>query len=298
MEVLPYLALGIRTVFAVIGAMTLVALLEAIVPLHRRVRRRQRVVANLALTFITFGTNLVFNTAVVVLLAWLGTRGFGVFRWAGLGPVAAGILAVVVLDFAFYVLHVAMHKVPILWRVHRVHHSDPTLDVTTTIRQHPLEGVLRYAVIVVVAGGFGIGVEAFAIYRSLSVLNALLEHANIRVPRWLDRTLSIVTTWPNAHKVHHSRVPEETDSNYGNLFSGFDRIFSTYLPSVRGESVVCGLDGFDDPKLQSTGGLLRMPFNGDPERRSATSSALLSAGRGRDRCRDDRSRPARGAGSL
>ena len=82
------------------------------------------------------------------------------------------------------------------------------------------------------------------------------------MPRGLDSALSLVTTWPNIHKIHHSRDVRETDSNYGNIFSWFDRLFGTYTPSWRGTTVACGLDGFDDPSVQTTSGLLAMPFSG------------------------------------
>jgi len=165
-----------------------------------------------------------------------------------------------VLDFSFYVAHVSMHRIPALWRFHRVHHSDPVVDVTTTIRQHPGEGVIRYAYMAAFACALGASPGAFAVYRSWSALNGLLEHANVRVPPWLDSVLSLVTTWPNMHKVHHSRTATETNTNYGNIFSLFDRLFSTFTPSKRGVNVSYGLDGFDDPAAQTTAGLLAMPF--------------------------------------
>jgi sterol desaturase/sphingolipid hydroxylase (fatty acid hydroxylase superfamily) len=110
------------------------------------------------------------------------------------------------------------------------------------------------------AGALGVGLVPFMIYRVWSARNGLLEHANIRVPRWLDHVLSLVTTWPNMHKVHHSRDVRETDTNYGNIFSWFDRLFGTYTPAARGATVVCGLDGLDEPAMQTTRGLLAMPF--------------------------------------
>ena len=249
------------TIAAILTAMAVLALVETAIPLHARTReQRAHVGPNLTLTFITFATNVVLNGALVLVLLRLDSVGFGILRWTGLDPRVAGVLAFVLLDLSFYVAHVAMHKVPALWRVHRVHHSDPVVDVTTTIRQHPLEGIIRYAFMAVFACAFGVGLGAFVVYRAWSAINGLLEHANLRVPRWLGEALSLVTTWPNMHKVHHSRDVRESDTNYGNIFSWFDRLFGTCTPSSRGESVVCGLDGFDDPRSQSTAGLLAMPF--------------------------------------
>jgi sterol desaturase/sphingolipid hydroxylase (fatty acid hydroxylase superfamily) len=255
---------NLAAVGGILAVMVVVALLETAVPLHVRGRwHRAHLGPNLALTFLTFVTNVVYNGALVALLAWLAARDLGVLRLHALPPLVAGALAVVLLDLSFYVAHVAMHKVPAFWRVHRVHHCDPVVDVTTTIRQHPLEGLLRYAFLTVFAAALGVSLGAFAVYRLWSALNALLEHANIRVPPRLDAALSLVTTWPNMHKVHHSRELRETDSNYGNIFSWFDRLFGTYLPSWRGTSVACGLDGFDEPATQTTSGLLALPFR-DP----------------------------------
>ncbi len=255
------------TIAAILVAMGVIALIETAIPLHARTKaHRAHVGPNLALTFITFATNVVLNGALVLLLQRLDGGGFGILRWTGLDSRVANVLAFVMLDLSFYVAHVAMHKVPALWRVHRVHHSDPVVDVTTTIRQHPLEGIIRYAFMALFACAIGAGVGVFVIYRAWSAINGLLEHANLRVPRRLGEALSLLTTWPNMHKVHHSRDARESDTNYGNIFSWFDRMFGTYTPSSRGESVICGLDGFDDARAQSTVGLLALPFDGQRHR--------------------------------
>ena len=261
MTFLSLLQTSVSTIAAILGAMAVIALIETAIPLHARTKaHRAHLGPNLALTFLTFATNVLLNGALVMLLQRLDDRGFGILRWGGLDPRVANVLAFVMLDFSFYLAHVAMHKVPAFWRVHRVHHSDPVVDVTTTIRQHPLEGIIRYAFMAVFACAFGVGLGVFVVYRAWSAINGLLEHANLRFPRWLGEALSLITTWPNMHKVHHSRDVRESDTNYGNIFSWFDRLFGTYTPSSRGESVICGLDGFDDPTVQSTAGLLAMPF--------------------------------------
>ena len=252
---------SLSTIAAILAAMALIALIEMGAPLHARTAsHRAHLGPNMALTFITFATNVALNGALVILLLRLDAAGFGLLRWAGLAPWVASVSGVVALDISFYAAHVAMHKVPAMWRVHRVHHSDPVVDVTTTIRQHPLEGILRYAFMSSFACAFGVGLDALVVYRTWSVVSGLLEHANLRVPRWLDLALSLLCTWPNMHKVHHSRDAREFDTNYGNIFPWFDRLFGTYTPSSRGEAVACGVDGLDEPRSQSTRGLLAMPF--------------------------------------
>jgi sterol desaturase/sphingolipid hydroxylase (fatty acid hydroxylase superfamily) len=252
--------ISLSTIGGILAAMALIALIEMAIPLHARgTWNRVHLGPNLALTAITFATNILLNGAVLLMLASLQARGLGLLRWASLDPLLAGVIAVVALDFSFYVAHVAMHKVPAFWKVHQVHHSDPVIDVTTSLRQHPLEGLIRYTFMAAFAGTLGVGLQPFTVYRTWSALNGLLEHANVRVPHWLDTTLSLVTTWPNMHKVHHSREAHETDTNYGNMFSWFDRLFSTYTPSWRGTTVRCGLEGTDHRSAQTTSALLAMP---------------------------------------
>lgn len=268
---------GVSTVGAILAAMAIIALIETAIPLHARGRwNRAHLGPNFTLTFLTFATNLFYNAALVMALVWLRSNGFGLLQWVVLPPLMTVAIVVLVLDFSFYVAHVTMHKMPTFWRFHSVHHSDPAVDVTTTIRQHPVEGVIRYAFMAAFAFVLGASPGAFGVYRAWSALNGLLEHANIRVPLWLDRLLSLVTTWPNMHKVHHSRAAQKTDTNYGNIFSLFDRLFFTFTPSTHGLSIAYGLDGFDDPATQTTLGLLAMPFR-DANRRGASEDARTLA---------------------
>lgn len=263
------------TVGVILAAMALVALVEAAIPLHARGRwNRAHLGPNLAFTFLTFATNALFGGALVMTLVRLETEGFGLLRLLPLGPWASAVLAVLALDFSFYVAHVAMHRIPAFWRFHSVHHSDPAVDVTTTIRQHPGEGVIRYAFLAAAAFAMGASPGAFAVYRVGVALSGLLEHANIRVPLGVDRVLSLVFTWPGMHKVHHSRDPRYTDTNYGNLVSWWDRLFSTFTPARLGTNVAYGLDGLDDPAAQTTAGLLALPFR---DARAASSAATARA---------------------
>jgi sterol desaturase/sphingolipid hydroxylase (fatty acid hydroxylase superfamily) len=239
--------------------MAAIAVVEAIVPLRTRGTWRHAI-PNLALTVLTLTTGLVLGAAILIVLAWLQASGFGLMNAYDVAPVWNVVVSVLALDFATYVCHVAMHKVPAWWRYHRVHHSDAAVDVTTTFRQHPGETVIRYAFLAAAALALGVSPAAFALYRLLSALTALPEHANVRVPAWLDDVLSLVVTWPTLHKVHHSRLAHETDTNYGNILSIWDRLFFTFTSARRGREVAYGLDGFDDARDQSLGGLLAMPF--------------------------------------
>lgn len=249
------------TIGIIFGTMAILAIVEAAVPLHSRDRRGStRLGPNLALTGITILINLPLNVALTLALIWLDSIGFGLRHWLWIGPIGGIALAVLALDFAFYMAHVAMHKIALFWRFHRVHHSDPFVDVTTTVRQHPGEALIRYVFLASMAIVTGASPLGFVVYRLWSVLNGLLEHANVRVPTRIDTIASLVVTTPNTHKVHHSRNQRETDSNYGNIFSLFDRLFSTFTPSIHGTQIEYGLDGHDAAGAQTTAGLLVMPF--------------------------------------
>lgn len=268
-----------RTIGIVVGAMTLAALVETLAPLHARPLNRAHLAANLTMTAITFTTNIVFNLPLVAGLVWARAHGFGLLNQVALPPWTAFAAMVVVLDFWVYVTHVALHKVPLFWRFHRVHHSDAAVDVTTQIRQHPGEGLIRYSFLAAAAIPLGAPPAAFALYRLWGALFSVLEHSNIAVPQWLDSALSLVTTWPNLHKVHHSRHRAQTDSNYSNLFSVWDRLFGTFTPSRAGRDIDYGLAGFDAPETQTALALLAAPFHGGSAREPAGVQATMRTGR-------------------
>ncbi len=244
-----------------LGAMAVLSLLEVLLPLRKRTAWSGRHVApNLSLTFLTFATNLFLNIPILLGLAFLQARGWGALNVVALHPALEVLFGILILDFAWYVTHVSMHHTPALWRFHAVHHSDPAVDVTTTIRQHPGEGLIRYVFLAVFGFAAGAAPAAFAIYRIWSALHGLFEHANIRLPQWLDTAITFVFSSPNMHKVHHSRDRAFTDTNYTNIFSVWDRMFGTFTPAKAGLTVDYGLDGCDGATQQSTLGLLRMPF--------------------------------------
>lgn len=269
---------GLTTIGIILATMAIVAVVEVAIPLHARSRwHRRHLGPNLALTFLTFATNILLNVGLLAIVVWLESVGFGLLHWLALPPLIAAVIAVAALDFSFYAAHVSWHRFPSLWRFHAVHHSDPAVDVTTTVRQHPVEGLLRYAAMGAMVVVIGPSPTAFAVYRATSALNGLLEHANVRAPVWLDRLLSLITTWPHMHKVHHSRTLPQTNTNYGNLFSVWDRLFGTFTPSRAGMNIVYGLAGLDVPELQTTSALLALPFR-ERERDLAVIRDILPPG--------------------
>ena len=232
-----------------LGAMLVLALVEAWMPFRAHARRRERLVPNLALTLLFLVLNLLLTVALAAVALAPAARPPA--AWAIVG-------GVLVLDGAAYLAHVLLHKAPALWRLHRVHHSDRDVDVTTAFRQHPLETLLRFVFTAAPAIALGLPLEAVALYRMLSGMNALLEHANVRVPHALERAVGLVFVTPPMHKVHHSREPAQTDSNYSNIFSSFDRFGGTWRPLARGDNPVYGLDEFKGDL--SLAALLRLPL--------------------------------------
>jgi sterol desaturase/sphingolipid hydroxylase (fatty acid hydroxylase superfamily) len=251
----------LRNSAALLAVMALLSLVETLLPLARdREWRRRHWIPNLALVALTLGLYSVFNAGAVLVSVWLASRGFGLLAGVPLPPLAAVGIGIVALDAATYVCHRLMHRLPPLWRAHRVHHSDPLVDVTTALRQHPIEGLWRSLFVMAPAWALGLPAEAVAIYRVASAMQALGEHVNVRLWDPLDRVLRFVMCTPNMHKLHHSRRALETDSNYGNLLSLFDRAFGSFTPPTPGRCIDYGLDGYDAPAAQQLGALLRLPF--------------------------------------
>ena len=271
----------VGTLGLILATLAAIALLEAVIPLQALGRAgRAHLAPNLALTGLTLAINALFSAALVAVLARLEATGFGLLGWLAPPAWLGAALTFAGLDLSFYVSHVAMHKLPSLWRFHRVHHSDPAVDVTTTLRQHPAESVIRYVFLAAFACVLGPSPAAFALYRAAVALNGLLEHANLRLPARLGELLALVTTWPDLHKVHHSRDAAQTDTNYGNLLSLWDRLFATYTPARVGRSIAYGLDGFDARATQTTVGLLALPFRDvQPEARYLGAADLSASPR-------------------
>jgi sterol desaturase/sphingolipid hydroxylase (fatty acid hydroxylase superfamily) len=164
-----------------------------------------------------------------------------------------------------------------MWRFHRVHHSDAFVDITTTYRTHPVETVWRFLFAIVPIRLLGLPAEALLIQRLLQATNGVIEHANIRLWPPLDRVLSLVWVTPNVHKMHHSRLVNETNSNYANLLTVYDRLLGTFTPAARASSVVYGLDDAHEMGQASFPRLLVMPFRGRGESESPDTTRALKA---------------------
>jgi sterol desaturase/sphingolipid hydroxylase (fatty acid hydroxylase superfamily) len=247
-----------RSVGIFVAIIAVLSLLEAIMPFRARRVVSGRTRANLTLFGIFFALSFALNAILLGSVVYFESRGWGVLAHIELPLIAILLGGVVLLDLASYVAHVLMHKVGFLWRIHSVHHSDVHIDATTAFRQHPLEGLVRFAFTLGPALALGLPLEVVALYRFLSGLNAIFEHMNLRLWRPLDALLVALIVSPNMHKVHHSRLQAETDSNYGNLLSIWDRVFRTYSKPGRAYECVYGLDEY--PDNLGVGQLLNAPF--------------------------------------
>ncbi len=239
---------------------------ELLWPLHRHAQRdERRLVANFGLGIINVSIPSIIPVSAVIVAEW-AREGFGAFHWIGLPSWAAFSVTLLVWSLAVYGLHVLGHRVPLLWRVHRVHHADAEIDLSTGVRHHPLEPLYNSLILsglTVLAGLDGL---AIALYSLSAGAFALWTHANIRLPDGVDRALRTVLMTPAAHNLHHSARREETDSNYGDVLIIWDRLFGTYcdvqqadLPRVR-----IGLGDAFDPRAGHLFDQLRLPLKAAP----------------------------------
>ena len=176
---------------------------------------------------------LAVPVVAVAAALWAQEAGWGLLNWTNWPDWAEMLLALLLLDLAIYGQHVASHKIPVFWRLHKVHHSDVDFDVTTAVRFHPIEIALSmlWKVVVVLA----IGASAWAVVLFEIALNgcAMFNHANISMPAWLDRVIRLFIVTPDMHRVHHSIYRDEHDTNFGFNLSIWDRLFGTYTPQPR-----------------------------------------------------------------
>jgi sterol desaturase/sphingolipid hydroxylase (fatty acid hydroxylase superfamily) len=235
--------------------------LESVMPLRRYAGGGvRRAMANVALTAIVLLTNLALAFVAATASSFVVTRQIGILHLLNIPAWLGAIAGIAALDLSAYVAHVAMHKSALGWRFHRVHHSDERVDVTTAFRQHPGETVWRVVWQLPAIVAFGLPLWIVVLYLTFSSLNAQLEHANVRVRESIDGWFRTLFVTPNMHKVHHSRNQAETDSNYANILSIWDRLFGTYTHPAGLDALRYGLDGLDDRETQTLRGLLALPF--------------------------------------
>lgn len=247
-----------------VGGLTFFWLLEGFLPLFQFTYKKWRhALPNFFFTFTTIVVNFGLAFLLLKTADWVKVADFGIINWLPEMPLwLYVVLGVLLLDFfGAYLAHLVEHKVKPLWMIHLVHHTDHNVDTTTANRHHPLESIIRF--IFTLFGVFLVGtpIAIVFLYQSLSLIATQFGHANIKMNRKVDHALSYVVVSPDMHKVHHHNMLPYTDSNYGNIFSIWDRIFGTFMKLDR-EQIVYGVDTFPD---EITNGnikdLLKQPFH-------------------------------------
>lgn len=247
-----------------VGGITFFWLLESAVPLFKfNYRKWRHALPNLFFTLTTILINFVLAFLLLQTADWTVANQFGIINWLPEMPLwLYVVLGVLLLDFiGAYLAHYIEHKVKPLWMIHLVHHTDHNVDTTTANRHHPLESVIRFTFTLAGVLLIGAPIGIVMLYQSFSLVATQFSHANIKLPKKVDEIISYVLVSPDMHKVHHHYMLPYTDSNYGNIFSIWDRIFGTYLKFDR-ESIVYGVDTFPDKvENASIKGLLKQPFH-------------------------------------
>ncbi|HIC31312.1 MAG TPA: sterol desaturase family protein [Flavobacteriaceae bacterium] len=247
-----------------IGGITLFWILEGMLPLFNfKYKKWKHAFPNLFFTLTTVIINFALAGLLIFTSFWVKENNFGIINWLPEMPLwLYALLGVLFLDFfGAYLAHYVEHKVKPLWMVHLVHHSDHNVDTTTANRHHPIESIIRF--VFTLAGVFIVGtpIAIVFLYQSLSLVATQFTHANIKMSKRVDKLLSYVLISPDMHKIHHHYKLPYTDSNYGNIFSVWDRLFGTYMYMDR-EDIVYGVDTF--PNEEENGSLkhlLKQPFH-------------------------------------
>ncbi len=228
--------------------------------------RRQRWPVNLTITLLDMLlVRFTVGAAAVATARAAAAHGWGLFHAVALPGWLAFVASWVILDFAIYLQHVLFHAVPILWRLHMVHHADLGFDVTTGLRFHPVEIFLSLAIKAVVVAAIGPPVGAVVLFEILLNGGSLFNHGNVAIPERVDRWLRCVVVTPDMHRVHHSVVVAETNSNFGFSVSWWDRLCGTYRaqPAAGHEAMQIGLATERDPVRLTLLGCLLLPVTGD-----------------------------------
>jgi len=247
-----------------VGGITFFWLLEGILPLMRfDYKKWKHALPNLFFTLTTIIVNFALAFLLLQTADWNVVNDFGILNWLPEMPFWLYILlGVLLLDLiGAYTAHWVEHKVKPLWMVHLVHHTDHNVDTTTANRHHPLESMIRFMFTLLGVFIVGAPIGLVMLYQSLSLILSQFNHANIRLPQKLDAALSWIIVSPDMHKVHHHYVLPYTDSNYGNIFSIWDRLFGTFMTLDR-DKIVYGVDTF--PNAAENGKievLLKQPFH-------------------------------------
>lgn len=215
--------------------------------------------------FNTFLLRLLFPLMAVNVAIIAEERSWGILNNVLINDTFKIFITILFLDFAIYIQHVLVHAVPLLWRLHRMHHADLDYDVTTGSRFHPLEIILSMTIKMFTVIALGASPVAVVLFEVLLNATAMFNHGNIYIKVSIDRVLRLLVVTPDMHRVHHSVKPNEANSNFGFNFPWWDRLFGTYIaqPQKGHQEMIIGLNQFREPKFLKFHWLLFQPFIGE-----------------------------------
>lgn len=252
----------VHRAFILAGGITFFWIIEGVMPLFRFTYNKWRHAGiNLFFTFTTLAVNFAFALLIVFTSQWCLTHSFGILQWLQLPLWINIIIGLLLLDLVgAYTIHLIQHKVKWMWKFHMVHHADMHVDTTTANRHHPGESVFRATFTLLAVFITGAPMWMVMLYQSISVVLSQFNHANIKLNPAVDKLISWVIVSPDMHKVHHHFVRPQTDSNYGNIFSVWDRLFGTFIYTPASQ-IKFGLDVLQGLSDENIGQQLKIPFD-------------------------------------
>lgn len=250
-----------RTIILV-GGIAFFSLIESAIPLMSlNYKRWKHAGINIFFTFTTILVNFFLAFILVMSSDYVVANNFGIVQWLNLSTISMLIVGLLLLDFlGAWLAHWVQHHVQWMWKFHLIHHSDQNIDTTSANRHHPGESIIRFVFTIMATIVVGAPMWLVFLYQSMSVVLSQFNHANIVLPTWLDKVIVSVFCTPNMHHVHHHYRMPYSDSNYGNIFSFWDRIFTTYF-RVENNKLNYGVDTHMDPKeINDIKFMLKIPF--------------------------------------
>lgn len=249
--------------FALAAAVGLMLALESLAPLVPLLPGKTRVghaLRNVSIAMCTAVFAVGGNFVLVGVAAWSTSHQLGLLNLFDTPWVLRFAVALAGIDFFEWIRHRLHHRIPLLWRLHRVHHTDPHVDATTAVRGHPAESLVAYTYFSGLVLLLGIDPLSLALRSLVAAVALAWHHADLRLPARLDAAISLITPTPRTHRLHHSRDLRFTDSNYGTLFTWWDRLLGTFTPGDARLPGPTGLNGFDSPEAQRLWRVLRSPL--------------------------------------
>jgi sterol desaturase/sphingolipid hydroxylase (fatty acid hydroxylase superfamily) len=250
------------------GSLLLLAGCEFILPRRpHTLPRRSRWPANIGIAVVgTVLVRLVLQAGTVGFAVSIEKKDWGLFPWLGLPAPLNAFLSVICLDLVIYAQHWLFHYQPLLWRLHRMHHADLDVDVTTGARFHPVEILLSVVIKCGAIAVLGVSALGALLFEVLLNVTSMFNHSNVRIPKLLEPLLRAIIVTPDMHRVHHSILREETNSNFGFNLSIWDRLFRTYRsePAAGHDGITLGIEQFRDPRELRLHRMLLQPFRSDP----------------------------------